>query len=354
MLEAMKTVAIIGAGVAGMSAAWSLRNFGRQVVVFEKSRGVSGRATTRRRDECCYDHGANFFRTEDPEVHEIVHQVLPTDELVKIPGEVWLFDAEGKISAGDTSVHAQRRYSYRHGINTLGKLLAKAAGVDVRRQTRIASMEQAANGWTLRDENGSVLGSFAEVVLTPPAPQVAKLLAASSMDPNLQAALAAPLAKADYEKQLTFILGFEKKVARPQPFHALLNPDEDHEITWLSFEDDKRGHVPDGQTILIVQMSSHWSVRHYDVPPEHLVQEVTDRVRRLLPAVSSPTWWDSQRWRFARPISALPPADVQRAEQEGLYIAGDALEGRGRIPIAMKSGLQTARRLQQNHLLATG
>ena len=40
-------LAIIGAGVSGLSAAWALKDSDWEVSVFEKSRGPSGRAATR-------------------------------------------------------------------------------------------------------------------------------------------------------------------------------------------------------------------------------------------------------------------------------------------------------------------
>ena len=42
-------VAIIGAGLAGLSCAQALVQSGHQVHVFDKSRGPSGRMSTRRR-----------------------------------------------------------------------------------------------------------------------------------------------------------------------------------------------------------------------------------------------------------------------------------------------------------------
>jgi hypothetical protein len=54
-------VVIVGAGIAGLSAAAELVASGRRVLVLEKSRGVGGRMATRRAGEAVYDHGAQFF-----------------------------------------------------------------------------------------------------------------------------------------------------------------------------------------------------------------------------------------------------------------------------------------------------
>ena len=57
--------AIIGAGIAGLTLARRLTDGGRDVVVFDKSRGVGGRAATRRARGMCIDHGAQYFAARD-------------------------------------------------------------------------------------------------------------------------------------------------------------------------------------------------------------------------------------------------------------------------------------------------
>ena len=51
-------IAIIGAGLAGLSAARALTAAGHTPVVFEKSRGLGGRLATRRTEFGPIDHGA--------------------------------------------------------------------------------------------------------------------------------------------------------------------------------------------------------------------------------------------------------------------------------------------------------
>ena len=57
----MLDVAIIGAGVAGLTCAQQLHQAGYKVVVLEKSRGVGGRMATRRIEETYVDHGVRYL-----------------------------------------------------------------------------------------------------------------------------------------------------------------------------------------------------------------------------------------------------------------------------------------------------
>ena len=63
-----QTIAVIGAGLAGLSCAQALLQAGHTVHVFDKSRGPSGRMSTRRAEDdngpwqC--DHGAQYFTAD--------------------------------------------------------------------------------------------------------------------------------------------------------------------------------------------------------------------------------------------------------------------------------------------------
>lgn len=62
----MPRVAVIGAGISGLTCARTLADHGFDVNVFEKSRGVSGRMSTRRVDDnLSFDHGAQYFTARD-------------------------------------------------------------------------------------------------------------------------------------------------------------------------------------------------------------------------------------------------------------------------------------------------
>ena len=63
-------IAIVGAGLAGLSCAQALRAGGADVQLFDKGRGVGGRMATRRVDTplgpATFDHGAQFLTAHDP------------------------------------------------------------------------------------------------------------------------------------------------------------------------------------------------------------------------------------------------------------------------------------------------
>ena len=63
---AAQHIAIVGAGMAGITAARTLAQAGHQVMVFDKSSGAGGRMATRRSPFGGFDHGAQYFTVRDP------------------------------------------------------------------------------------------------------------------------------------------------------------------------------------------------------------------------------------------------------------------------------------------------
>ena len=65
MIATRPNIAVIGAGLAGLSCARHLQDAGCRVTVFDKARGPGGRMSTRRGDDWQCDHGAQYFTVRD-------------------------------------------------------------------------------------------------------------------------------------------------------------------------------------------------------------------------------------------------------------------------------------------------
>src|SRR5205823_6430320 len=130
-------------------------------------------------------------------------------DLIDIGRPVWTFDGTGVIAEGDPAQNADPKWTYRDGLSRLGKLLG--VGLDIRRETRIGRIGRRTNdegrttdlgvassslvfgrsssGYELFDSRQQKIGAADLVLLTPPAPQSADILAASEFDPAAKAAL---------------------------------------------------------------------------------------------------------------------------------------------------------------------
>lgn len=339
-------LAIIGAGPSGLAAAWKLRDDEElEITVFDKSRGVSGRAASRTRHGVRLDPGANYFRTDLPDISDLIHHQLPTNDLVEILGDIDVFDADGAISAGDPKLNLEKKWTYRNGISTIGKLLAEASGCNLRSGIRVHGIRQNPESqvWILKDEAGERLGYFDAVLIAIPAPQALDLLAPEDVG------IAAALAPATYQRQWTFTFGYDSsQVSWPGDSYALINLDRAHDIAWLSRENAKLGRIPEDTLAVMAQMSPRWSAENFDRPPEELAVEVNQMLASFLDCKNDleSKWFDFQGWKFSLPTGQVNLEKAREVEACGIYLAGDALVGKGRVTEALQTGLDVADRIR--------
>jgi predicted NAD/FAD-dependent oxidoreductase len=340
-----KKIAIIGAGLSGLAAAHRLAGSGAAVQVFEKSKGLSGRAASRSKNGCRYDYGANYFKVSSNEVARLLFEILPTEGLCRIVGDVDTFDESGRVTAGDPKQNSGAKWSYRDGISTIGKRIVESAGLRVAGDTAITRLVRQHDKWTLGTDNGIAGEGFDAVLLTPPAPQTIGLLeTCQEIDPDLRSGLVAELGRVRYHAQFTVVLNFKGTFALARDAFALINSDRRHDIAWMSHENRKPAHVPAGESLFVVQMSPDWTARHYESPREEIIAAALEKAAPFLGGDLPPlNWSDSQRWRYAHPYTAADPEKMRPASTIGLYFAGDAFVGKGRVPGAIETGFAAAR-----------
>ena len=83
--ESGPPVVVIGAGPAGLTAAYELGKAGQPAVVLEASDVVGGISRTVERDGWRFDIGGHRFFTKVPEVEALWHEILPDEEFLLRP-----------------------------------------------------------------------------------------------------------------------------------------------------------------------------------------------------------------------------------------------------------------------------
>jgi predicted NAD/FAD-dependent oxidoreductase len=336
-------LAVVGAGSAGAAAAYALRDSPVDVSVFEKSQGVCGRAATRRKDDCTYEYGANYLKPDDERVTQLVTEELPSDGLVDIDAPIYAFERDGGIGEGrDSDDH---KWTYEAGITQLAKRLFAETDAAVHNGVRVATLNRERDGWGVVDADGTDHGHYDAVLLTPPAPQTADLLGGASWDHNDCRTVRRAVASVPYRTVVAgvFHYPFELDV----PWYAAVNTDKAHDIGWLAREECKAGHVPDGESLLLVQMNEGWSVANYDTHPDQLLGEMAQRVAHLVDddRLTDPDWTDYQHWRYAQPEDTVDRGLLDDTADHDLYFAGDWVAGEPRLHAAVRNGVETGERI---------
>ncbi len=341
----MTDIGIIGAGAAAAAAAYVIDSArpDADVTILEKSRGVCGRAATRRRDDITYDYGANYVKSEDDRVVELLTETLDDEGLVDVTEPIWTFTEDGEISEGrDADEH---KWTYRAGLTQIAKRLLGETDAAIHHETRADTLSRDDDVWRVTDTDGKSWGPFDSLVLNPPAPQTAELLADADWDADVHADLVEAVRAVDYHSVWTALLHYPFELDRP--YYALINTDKEHEIGWVAREECKPGHVPDGESLLVVQAGHEWSADNYDRPAERNVEELIQLTATLFDddRVKNPDWTDHQGWRYALPTEGVLGGPVQSAEEYGLYCVGDWVAGEARVHAALRNGLDTGERI---------
>jgi protoporphyrinogen oxidase len=76
-------VVVLGAGLAGLAAAWELARGGARVTVLERERRVGGMAASWRRGPYWLDYGPHRFHSRDQELIAHLYEVLDGEVVVR-------------------------------------------------------------------------------------------------------------------------------------------------------------------------------------------------------------------------------------------------------------------------------
>ena len=96
-------VAVIGAGISGLVCARLLVEHGMEVTVFEKSRGIGGRMSTRRSPEGYhFDHGAQYFTVREERFRRYVDSWAAEGLVARWEGRICVL-RRGEVAEKGTS-----------------------------------------------------------------------------------------------------------------------------------------------------------------------------------------------------------------------------------------------------------
>ena len=311
-------VLVIGAGLAGLTAARRLAREGRSVVVLDKGRGVGGRMATRRVGAARIDHGAQFFTVRSRDFAATVDGWRDAGVVRE-----W---CRGFRQPED----GHPRYVGVEGMSSVAKDLA--AGLDVHVATRVTAVRQADAGWAVRLEAGGSLEGRA-VLATAPVPQTLDLLGAvaAALDPGALDALAA----VRYDPTMAALVALEEASSVPPPGGVQL---DDGLIRWVG---DNRAKGVSSVPAVTLHASGPDSAARWDQPATTTLAALLGAGARWLghgPVREA----QLMRWRYAQPTVSHPERCLAVADGPApLVCAGDAF-GEARVEGAYLSGAAAA------------
>jgi len=304
------SVAVVGAGLAGLACARALDAAGVPVRVFESQRAPGGRLATRRFAAASFDHGAQYLTATDPAFTTLLRDAASAGAAAPWQPDWPQRDGGEALWVGAPAMASLPRHL--------------ALGLDVEYGARILRIERKRSGWALLDDRGAAHADFGAVALALPAPAAAELAAGRTpLAARLRLVTMAPCwaVMAAFEAPLTGVAdaGFAG----------------DPVLAWYARNGSKPGR--DAREAWVLHASPDWSNVEFDQDPglvqRALLERFAARVDRTLPRALVT---DAHRWRHARVQAPLGEAFLLDREA-GLGFCGDwCLESRAEA--AWRSG----------------
>jgi len=326
----MTNIAIIGAGLSGLTAANSLKDYA-DLTIFEKSRGVSGRMSTRRAEPYFFDHGAQFFKARTGEFKAFIAPMIENGII-----EIW----NARFVEFENKEIIKRRPWDKHyphyvgvpGMNAIAKHLSQSFQVAL--GTRVQSLSRKHDKWLLEDDQGNALGAYDWVISAIPAEQASVLLPSSL-----------PFySKVNTVKMtgcFSLMAGFKNPL--PLDFDAALLSGED--ISWISVNSSKPGRR--GPFCLLIHSTNPWADTHINDDRDQVMDYLCHQTSAVIGHdVSKADYKTIHGWRYA---------NIEKHTGETYYIdlntkiavCGDWLI-QGQVEAAFTSGNTLASKIIDN------
>lgn len=332
-LSADHSVAIIGAGIAGLACGQVLAKSGVHVTLFDKARGPGGRMSSKRRPVATLDLGAQAFSVRDGDFQSAVDEWLTVGCIAPWPISTYQASSSGWLAHNDE----QRRYTGAPRMSALTRHLSDTLtalpNVTLVTSMLIASLKQTAAGWVLLDKDGTNHGPYDWVVISAPPPQAQLLVA--PWDTALTAVCAERkqrscwAAWAIFDGPLPAIPGVASDWQMARVAHPTLNI--------VARNQTKPGRAAQPESVsLLAQLD--WSEVHLEQSSEEIAEQLLAALKSLFPpsvALPSLIEMGAHRWRYAQPANICK--DTYLYSKSGLALCGDSFR-EGRIEDAWLSG----------------
>jgi renalase len=343
-----KRVAIVGAGISGLSAAKQFLEGGWFVTLFDKGRSVGGRCATKRVNvqdtPVTFDHGAQYFTASTPEFESAVTEWVDKGVSKLWHGKITAFNATtGQII--DKSHDNMKRYIGAPGNSAIPKYQASSLRdtfdhhIELHVNSTVTQLKKDdQEKWMVitSSEEISQNISYDAVVISVPPEQALSLIQ------NHSSLIAQYLNRVSMYPCWALMLVFENKIT-VETDGSFVN--EHDSLTWICRNSSKNDQNYD---CWVVHASYTWSEKHLEQDAQSVANELFEHFKQVVEKlggnVSEPLFKAAHRWKHTtvRSKHAQLGEKYLCDDENNLAIVGDYCGG-SKIEGAFMSGLSCAR-----------
>ncbi len=318
MIPRTSDCVIIGAGMAGLSAARELHREGIKTVLLDKGRNPGGRMASRYIDDVVLNHGAQSITATDDDFRRIIQEAVD----------------EKLLTAGQTEPEAGlQKFVPTGGIREFAMFVG--SGTMVFTDTRVTEMAVDDNQWVLSTEKGEQIQAPL-LVLTMPVPQVLELFHESSRD--IEKAVSADLRRVVYRRCIALLAIYDSKAVSLMPGEL----ESDHPGVERIVVTKKPQH--DQVSGVVIHSTDSEAQTLWDEEKASIIDRLLAPI--LVQTRVAPAICQVHRWRYSQVETPLGIACQIISMPLPLAIAGDAFgQGSCGIERAFCSGRAAGRRI---------
>jgi len=278
-------IAVVGAGIAGMSCAAELGRADARVTVFERSRGLGGRLATRRERGSAFDHGAQFVTARSRPFSRYMQVAVNAGVSAR-----WRPRLSEDTRRWDEPI--EDWYVGVPGMSALVRPLGRNARI--LNGTAVHYLHPREGGWELQTDTGRHSQIFDAVAIAIPAPQALTLLAPHARTfRHLTDVVFAPCWSA--------MLAYDE--APPVPAEAMRWTQGP--IAWAASHGSRPGRklIPHSW---VLHASAEWSRAHLEADAREAAQRLCNAFARAVDlTLPVPVLLQAHRWRYAQVVQPL-------------------------------------------------
>lgn len=323
-------VAVIGAGISGLSCARTLSQAGFKVDVFDKGRRPGGRMSTRRTGSgLTFDHGCQFFTAASDEFQSVVDQWVSAGVAAEWTGRIMRLQ-EGRWSKADAQ---SPRYVGIPSMSSICRHLTH--GLQISTQTRIEKLHWEHDSWTLTVSRGATLSGYHFVIVATPPQQAADLIPEWSE-------LRKSIDSVSMSSCWSVMAAFEY----PLEVQADGLYMEGKPVSWAARNSSKPGRSSQLDA-WVLQASAEWSANNLEADRSRVADRSLHGFFVAIDiAAVEPFHLDAHRWRYAIAETRKPQIDAIDLDHR-IAVCGDWCRG-DRVEHAFLQGSSVARVVVHN------